>query len=95
MKNDVETQVNLNEEIMNDLINKNRELEKLHYNTRFNSGKSLHDEIHSVSERDEFISLRNEFKNMVLINQKLKKELSSLPQSPNTKPRDCCCCIII
>jgi hypothetical protein len=93
MKNDAETQVNFDSEIIDDLRDTNKKLEKLHYNTRFNSGKSLHDEIQSVTERDELISLRNEFKNMILINQKLKKDLSS--SSASNKPRDCCFCVII
>lgn len=82
---DAETQVNLETQyytlIIDDLKSRNKILEELHYNTRFNSGK-IHDEINSINEKDELISLRNEFKNMI----KIKKN--------TTEKNRCCCCII-
>ena len=82
---DAETQVNLETQyytlIIDDLKLRNKILEELHYNTRFNSGK-IHDEINSINEKDELISLRNEFKNMI----KIKKN--------TTEKNRCCCCII-
>ena len=84
---DAETQVNLETQyytlIIDDLKSRNKILEELHYNTRFNSGK-IHDEINSINEKDELISLRNEFKNMI----KLKKNTTT------TEKNRCCCCII-
>ena len=88
---DAETQVNLESQyytlIIDDLKSRNKVLETLHYNTRFNSGK-IHDEINFINEKDELISLRNEFKNMVVINQKLKNNIDI-----EEKKRSCCCII--
>ena len=71
-------QVDLSAEDIAELKKRNRELEKLHYNTLFNSGKkqqlSLHDEIQQIKDNDELISLRNEFKNLIHINKQLKEE---------------------
>jgi hypothetical protein len=102
MKKDASTQVNFEpqiyEAIIIDLRQKNRKLEELSYNTRYNSGRSdLSDHIHSVSEKDELISLRQEFKNMVVINQNLTKSLRSIniPHSMDDTKRDhCCCCVL-
>ena len=69
------TQVDLSSEDIEELKKRNKELEKLHYNTLFNSGKlSLHDEIQQIIDNDELISLRNEFKNLIHINKQLKEE---------------------
>jgi len=85
-----EIQVDLSSEDIEELKKRNKELEKLHYNTLFNSGKlSLHDEIQQIIDNDELISLRNEFKNLIHINKQLKEE--------NKKERyQCCggCCIL-
>ena len=61
-------------------------LEQLHYNTRINSG-SLHDEINAVTEKDELVALRREFKNLIAINQQLKQELK------RDEEDDTCCSI--
>ena len=75
---DVSTQVDLSTEDIEELRRRNKELEKLHYNTLFNSGKkqqlSFHDEIQQIIDNDELISLRNEFKNLIHINKQLKNE---------------------
>ena len=80
------TQVDLSTEDITELKKRNRELEKLHYNTLFNSGKkqqlSIHDEMQQITDNDELISLRNEFKNLIHINKQLKEE----------KQRYQCCC---
>lgn len=102
MKKHVSTQVNFEpqiyEAIIIDLKQKNRKLEELSYNTRFNSGRrtSLSEDIQSVTENDELISLRQEFKNMVIINQKLKNSLRTIPLSGGSQSNarsSCCCCI--
>jgi len=81
---DVSTQVDLSTEDIEQLRRRNKELEKLHYNTLFNSGKlSLHDEIQQIKDNDELISLRHEFKNLIHINKQLKE-----------KKRYQCCCIL-
>jgi hypothetical protein len=96
MNKNVSTQVNFEpqiyEAIIIDLRQKNRKLEELSYNTRFNSGRrsALSDDIQSVTENDELISLRQEFKNMVLINQKLKNSLNT----PLKADSYSCCCVI-
>lgn len=98
MKKHVSTQVNFEpqiyEAIIIDLRQKNRMLEELSYNTRFNSGghTSLSNEIHAVTMNDELISLRQEFKNMVIINQKLKNSLKTAPSQSDD--RYLCCCSI-
>lgn len=100
MKKNVSTQVNFEpqiyEAIIIDLRQKNRKLEELSYNTRVNSGRrsALSDDIHSVTETDELISLRQEFKNMVLINQKLKNSLHT-PLHADSDDKYLCCCVII
>jgi len=85
---DVSTQVDLSTEDIEKLTKRNRELEKLHYNTLFNSGKkqqlSVHDEMQLIIDNDELISLRNEFKNLIHINKLLKEEKERYR---------CCCCI--
>ena len=98
MQQDVGTQVNLESEVMNELKIKIKKLEDLNYNTRFNSGKlGLLDDI---NEKDEFLSLRHEFKNLVHINQKLKNKMMTSSSSYNyfndkeEKGRYVCCCII-
>lgn len=83
---DASTQVDLVIEDIAELSRRNQELEKLHYNTLFNSGKKqLHDEIQQITDNDELISLRNEFKNLIHINKQLKDE--------KEKCKWCCCCI--
>jgi hypothetical protein len=101
MKKDASTQVNFEpaiyEAIIIDLRQKNRQLEELTYNTHVNSGRrtALSDDIHSVTEKDELISLRHEFKNMVLINQKLKKSLNTFGSATtSSNDRYSCCCSI-
>jgi hypothetical protein len=75
---DISTQVNFDDDnyqsIIKELKEKNKKLEEVTYNTRYNGGKevSMTDEI----MKDELLSLRNEFKKMVLINQKLRQEHS-------------------
>ncbi len=93
--NNVSTQVNFFEAnsnatasddymlLIDELKTRNRNLEELHYNTRFNSGILLQD------EKNELMSLRNEFKTMLSIHQRLKKE-----KKEEKKNRSCCYCII-
>ena len=91
----VATQADFDSDVIITLKQKNKELEHLHYNTRFNSGKTLHDEINTVTQNDELISLRNEFKNMIHINQTLLKEHDNKHHNNNNKrSRDCCCYIL-
>jgi hypothetical protein len=87
---DISTQVNFDDDnyqsIIKELKEKNKKLEEVTYNTRYNGGKevSMTDEI----MKDELLSLRNEFKKMVLINQKLRQEHSD--------GNNCCfCCVIV
>jgi len=87
---DISTQVNFDDDnyqsIIKELKEKNKKLEEVTYNTRYNGGKevSMTDEI----MKDELLSLRNEFKKMVLINQKLRQDRSD--------GKNCCfCCVIV
>lgn len=87
---DISTQVNFDDDnyqsIIKELKEKNKKLEEVTYNTRYNGGKevSMTDEI----MKDELLSLRNEFKKMVLINQKLRQDRSD--------GNNCCfCCVIV
>jgi len=101
MKNDASTQVNLEPQIIMDLRLKNHKLEQLNYNTRFNSGRrsELSKDIQSVTEIDELICLRQEFKNVIIINKKLLKALHAskinIDNNNNDESYTCCCCIII
>lgn len=86
---DVSTQVNFDDDnyrtIIKKLKEKNKKLEEVTYNTRYNGGK----EVSTTDEimKDELLSLRNEFKKMVLINKKLRKN-----HSGDTL---CCYCVIV
>lgn len=101
MKNDASTQVNFEPQIIIDLKLKNHKLEQLSYNTRFNSGKisELSKDIQSVTETDELICLRQEFKNVIIINKKLLKALHASKINIDNNNDDVsyypCCCIII
>ena len=72
---DVYTQVNFENQIIIDLKSQNKSLEELTFNTIFNSGKilTLHDEIKFITVNDELISLRKEFKNLIVVNKDLKQ----------------------
>ena len=86
--NDISTQVNFDSDyytlLMDDLKSRNRILEELHYNTRFNSGMLISDETND--ERSELLSLRKEFKIML---SKIKKK-----ETPIKDSRSCCCYIL-
>ncbi len=73
---DASTQVD--DTIIDKLIQRNQELEKLHYNTLLNSGHkkkiTLHDEIQQVTINDELISLRKEFKHLIHVNKQLRNK---------------------
>lgn len=81
------------------LKDRNKYLEELCYNTRRNSGKldlvvvenadSISAEIKEINDRDELIALRNEFKNLIQVNNDLRKKIQ--PQTP-------CCyyfCVVV
>ena len=86
----VYTQVDFESEIYKKTIYelrlKNKDLENLHYNTKYNSGKKkllLTDN----DDDDELAALRKEFKNMISINNQL---MNQIDDEQWTK-----CCIII
>ena len=87
--NDISTQVNFDSDyytlLMDDLKSRNRILEELHYNTRFNSVMLISDETND--ERSELLSLRKEFKIML---SKIKKKETPIKDSS----RSCCCYIL-
>lgn len=71
---DISTQVNFESKV-DELIKRNSELEKLHYNTLLNSGKkkvTLHDEVQQITRNDELLSLRKEFKHVINVNKQLR-----------------------
>jgi hypothetical protein len=83
---DASTQVDFQSDEFFELKKRNRELEKLHYNTLWNSGYlSLHDDDDEITDNDELISLRVEFKNLI---KQLKTERNKKNESK------CCQCII-
>ena len=96
----VSTQVNFEddmyEKLLKELKIKNKKLEELNYNTRFNGGK-LTDEIHATTVNDELLSLRNEFKKMVIINHKLMKKTTTTTTTTSEEEQDgqCLCCVLI
>ena len=93
---DASTQVNLEddmyEKLLRELKIKNKKLEEVNYNTRFNGGK-LTDEIKAITVNDELLSLRNEFKKMVIINHKLLKKTTTT--TSEEEKEKCFCCVLV
>ena len=62
------------------LKERNKYLEEVCYNTQRNSGRSISDEVKEINQKDELISLRNEFKLLIQANTDLRKQIQ--PKTP-------------